>query len=319
MTRRSGLGRGLEALIPGAQPAVSMAGAQQVDVEAISPNPRQPRSPFNEAELLKLAADLRHRNPEQIGQLADDLRKSGKGVLADLVELAASIREHGVLQPLIVTQDAQPEKFTLVAGERRLRAARLAGLEQAPVLVREASDQQRLELALIENLQRADLNPLETAEAYRQLADDFHLTHEEIADRVGKSRPAVSNTLRLLDLAPSVLAALAAGQISEGHARPLLALPTPQAQANALHSILRNHLNVRQTEDLVRRLLGQAPVAAPRPAPLPELTALEERLRASLGTKVNLSRGRKGGVITIYYYSDEELENLVDRLVQDSE
>jgi ParB family chromosome partitioning protein len=168
---------------------------------------------------------------------------------------------------------------------------------------------------LIENVQRADLSPLETAEAYRQLTEDFNLTHEQIAGQVGKSRAAVTNTLRLLKLPPDVQEALAAGKISEGHARALLALPTPQAQLAALAAILTRDLSVRQTEELVRRLTGERPVRAPRPLPLPEITALEERLQASLGTRVSLRRSSKGGTLTIHYYSDEELNALVDRLV----
>ena len=286
MTRRTGLGRGLDALIPGGEP-MPPSGVEQAPVESILPNPRQPRSHFGEAEQ------------------------------AELAELADSIRQHGVLQPLIVTQGLEPGQYVLIAGERRWRAARLAGLQSVPVILREASDQQRLELALIENVQRADLSPLETAEAYRQLAEDFHLTHEQIAEQVGKSRVSVTNTLRLLNLPPTVLQALADGKISEGHARSLLALPTSQAQVAALGMILKNGLSVRQTEELVRRMTGEKPASTPRPSLPPEIIALEERLRTSLGTRVNLTRSRKGGTITIHYFSDEELNALVDRLLEE--
>jgi ParB family chromosome partitioning protein len=288
--KRSGLGKGLDALIPQIEtstpqiPAESYAGIREIAVNAITPNPRQPRSTFDEGELS---------------------------------ELAASIREHGILQPLIITAGEQPGQFTLIAGERRLMAAKQAGLKTVPVILRDSSEQERLELALIENVQRADLSALETAEAYRQLNDEFGLSHGEIAQRVGKSRVAVTNTLRLLNLPPSVLEALREGQISEGHARALLALPTAQAQAAALQTVLEKSLNVRQTEELVRKLSGEKLAQKPKAEPIPEVKALEERLRAGLGTKVSLKHGRKGGTITIHYYSEEELEALIQRFAGD--
>jgi ParB family transcriptional regulator, chromosome partitioning protein len=281
MSRRAGLGRGLESLIPSGEPQTG--AISQLAVESILPNPRQPRTRFDPEELA---------------------------------ELAASIREHGVLQPLIVTQGQEPDRYLLVAGERRWLAARQAGLTHVPALLREASDQQRLELALIENVQRADLAPLETADAYRQLAEDFSLSHEEIAARVGKSRVAVTNTLRLLKLPEAVRQALAQGKISEGHARALLALTTTQSQTAALLTILSHELNVRQTEALVRRLSGERPAPAEKPAPPPEVTDLEHRLEDSLGTRVNLKRGSQGrGTVVIHFYSDEELDALVARLL----
>jgi ParB family chromosome partitioning protein len=251
MARKTGLGRGLEALIPGSDNA-SQSGVSYLPIERIGRNPRQPRA---------------HMDP------------------VELAELAASIREHGVLQPIIVSYGDLPDTYTLIAGERRLLAARQAGLERVPALLREASDQQRLELALIENVQRQDLNPLEAAEAYRQLNEDFNLSHEEIAAQVGKSRAAVTNTLRLLKLPVLVQKALVEGKVSEGHARALLALPTPESQESALHTVLRFELNVRQTEELVRKLSGQKLTVEPKPAPPPEIAALEERLRNRLGTR----------------------------------
>jgi ParB family chromosome partitioning protein len=185
------------------------------------------------------------------------------------------------------------------------------------VLVRQATDQQRLELAIIENVQRSDLSALEEAEAYRQLAEDFDLSHEGIAARVGKSRVAVTNTLRLLRLPDSVKNALIEKRISEGHARALLALATPEAQTAALKTVLAQELNVRQTEELVRKLSGEKPVRKPKPPVLADIAELEEHLRSSLGTKVTLRSGRKGGTLTIYYYSNEELDALTGRLLND--
>ncbi len=284
MPQKSGLGRGLGALIPGGENALAENGVMLVSVDLVSPNPRQPRSRVH---------------PE------------------GLEDLTASIREHGVLQPLIVTPGDMDGRFVLIAGERRLEAARLAGLVSVPVLVRQATDQQRLELAIIENVQRSDLSALEQAEAYRQLAEDFNLSHEEIAVRVGKSRVAVTNTLRLLKLPDVVKNALIEGRISEGHARALLALATPDAQTAALRTLLRQELNVRQTEELVRKLSGEKLPRKQKPAAAPEVAALEERLRSSLGTKVTVRSGRKGGTVTIHYYSDEELDALMKRLLNE--
>lgn len=283
MTRKGGLGKGLDALIPGDTPSTD-GMTLFVPVGKIIPNPHQPRSIMDEHELS---------------------------------DLSASIREHGILQPLIVTHDPAADRYVLIAGERRLRAARLAGLEQVPVLVRQASGQQRLELALIENIQRADLGSLEKAEAYNQLIEAFGLTHEEISQRVGKSREAVTNTLRLLKLAPEAQAALTAGAVSEGHARALLRLPTAKAQAAALDTILRLDLTVRQTEELVKKLLGEKPPAPPRSQPPAEVSSLEGRLRETLGTRVDLRHGKKGGSIVIHYYSDEELNSLIDQILKE--
>jgi ParB family chromosome partitioning protein len=232
-----------------------------------------------------------------------------------LTELAASIREHGVLQPLIITKGEKPENYTLITGERRLLAAREAGLKTVPAILRDVSDQELVELALVENVQRADLSPLEAAEAYRQLTEGFNLSHDEVAMRVGKSRVAVTNTLRLLNLPPAVQKALAEGRISEGHARALLALPNPQSQSAALQTVLKQELNVRQTEELVRRLSGEKTSKPSKPKQTPEVIALQDRLRERLGTKVSLNQRRKGGTMVIHYYSDEELNTLVDLIL----
>jgi len=282
MPVRRGLGKGLDALIPSGQ---TLGGVEQVAIEAILPNPRQPRTSFDQTELE---------------------------------QLAASIREHGVLQPLIVTPEPNRDEFRLIAGERRLQAARMAGLHAVPVIVRSVSDQQRIELALIENLQRADLNPLEAAEGYRQLTEDFKLSHEEVAARVGKTRTSVTNTLRLLKLGTQARQALAAGSISEGHARALLGLPTAQSQTAALGVILSRGLNVRQTEALVRRLVGERRPARKTKSKSPEESDLEAQLRQALGTRVILRRSGKGGSLVIRFYSDEELNALLDRLLDGS-
>jgi ParB family chromosome partitioning protein len=276
------LGKGLDALIPPKESALKQSDVQQIPVDQIKPNPHQPRSTFPK---------------EQLAELAD------------------SIKTHGVIQPLIVKQGSAGQ-YTLIAGERRLHAARLAGLAEVPVVLREADDQELVEVALVENVQRADLSPLEAADAYQQLHKDFRLSHEQIAERVGKSRVAITNTLGLLDLSEPVKKAIASGQISEGHGRALKALDTAQAQAAALRTIISQDMNVRQAELLVRKLKGYKPKKVRKPTAPAEIRALQNELQDSLGTKVSLQHGTKGGRITLYYYSDEELDSLVARLLK---
>jgi ParB family transcriptional regulator, chromosome partitioning protein len=313
---KGGLGRGLDSLIPsspqastGAQaqttpvgdaPATTTTGMQATEagvlmlpVESIAPNPRQPRGAFD---------------------------------LEDLEDLAASIREHGVLQPLVVTMSGTEGGYNLIAGERRWRASMLAGLERVPVIVKEATSRDMLELALVENLQRADLNPLEEATAYRTLVDEFDMKQDEVADRVGKSRQAVANSLRLLRLPPAILDALAAGSISEGHARALLQVPEVEAQLLLAQRIASEGLSVRQVEALARRLAEQ-----PRDEDDAEDQAeggqgdslydpirdLEEQFRTALGTKVQLSKSRRGGRLVIFFYSDEELDRIYGTIIRD--
>ena len=285
MAQRKGLGKGLDALIPGGKPSTSPVssghgGVQQVAVEAIKRNPRQPRIHFKEDELN---------------------------------ELAASIREHGVIQPLIVSPK-NDGTFILIAGERRWQASQRAGLTKVPVVTRQANNQEFLELALIENVQRADLNPLEEAEAYRQLADDFGLSKEKVAERVGKSRAAVTNTIRLLELPEIIKQAIADGNITEGHGRALLGLSTRQAREAAFQTVVNLSLNVRQTEELVRARSGQRPVKAKKAMQNADVIDVEKRLQRSLGTRVSLKHGKKGGTVTIYYYSDEELDALLKKM-----
>jgi ParB family chromosome partitioning protein len=273
-----GLGRGLEALIP---QRTATGGATEVPLDRISPNPRQPR------------------------------RRMDDGAIATLT---ASIREHGVIQPILVIETI--DGFQLVAGERRVRAARLAGLERIPAVVRQLGDREQLELALVENLQREDLDPIEAARGYRQLIDEFAFSQEQLAARVGRARSTVANTLRLLDLHPTVQTAIADGAITEGHGRAIGGLAGAH-QARVLDTVVGDDLSVRQTEELVRRVRepkAEAPATASRTAD-PDLERVEEDLRRALGTKVRLARSRRGGRIVIDYYSDEDLTRLYERLV----
>ena len=277
-SRRSGLGRGLDALIPNAQPPV-----QEVDIDLISPNPSQPRSFFD---------------PES------------------LTELAASIREHGVIQPLIVSRPEGDSgaPYQLIAGERRLLASREAGLNQVPVIIRESSPQSLLELALVENLQREDLGPVEEALAFRRLRDDFSMTQEAIAARVGRSRPAIANSLRLLSLPGEIQASLAKGEISAGHARAILGIEDQGQQISTWRRIVEGQLTVRDAEALVKQSGKERPAVAKTQRRSAEVASLEEQLRSSLGTKVDLKKGRKGGRIVIHFFSEEELGSIVEKL-----
>ena len=284
---RGGLGRGLDAIIP------AQSGQQvvaQIAVDRIRPNPRQPRQVMDPGALD---------------------------------ELVASIREHGILQPVVVSRvPGEADAYTLIVGERRLQASRLAGLERIPALVREATSEQMLELALVENIQRADLSPLEEAAAYRQLIDEFGLTQEQVASRVGKARVTVTNTLRLLHLPEGTRTALAGRQITEGHARALLALENEGEQSRALATVVKRQLTVRGAEELVRswRQREQAPSRV-EPAVTPaddETVAAEEALRSALGTKVRLVRQGRGGQLIIHFYDEEQLRGLYDLLVSRS-
>jgi ParB family chromosome partitioning protein len=275
---RRALGRGLDALIPASE---SKAGPVEVPVARVSPNPHQPRQSINEESLA---------------------------------ELVASIREHGVIQPLVVTQVG--DEYQIIAGERRWRAAQLAGLSSVPALVKETTPQQMLELALVENIQRADLNPLEEAAAYQQLMEEFGLTQEEVAKRVGKSRTAVANTLRLLRLPGAIKEALLGGRVSEGHARALLSLPSVRLQLQALGVVEGRGLNVRQTEELVRHMQVEPQESGARTRPLsPQDRDAVEKFQARLGTKVNLVRSKKGGRLVIHFYSEEELQAIYETII----
>ncbi|MGQ0609017.1 MAG: ParB/RepB/Spo0J family partition protein [Chloroflexota bacterium] len=271
--RTFGLGRGLDALIPGRDEGQRVL---EIALHRIERNPDQPRASFDESQLG---------------------------------ELAASIAVHGVLQPVIVRELADGG-YQLIAGERRTRAAKLAGLETIPAVVRDTEGgESSLELALIENLQREDLNAIETALAYRELIDRFGMTHDAVARQVGKSRVAVSNALRLLELASETRAAIIDGAISEGHGRALAAITIPELQRAVLAVVLERQLSVRQTEELVRRKREEVP-AARRGALSHDLQDLEAQLRGVLATKVGIVRTRRGGRLVIDFYSDEELDRL---------
>lgn len=275
MQGRRVLGRGLDALIP----AEAATGLREVAIDQIEPNPHQPRQRFERVALE---------------------------------DLAQSVREHGIVQPLVVSAIGD-DRYRLIVGERRWQASKLAGLEKVPVVIKEVSDRQSLELALIENIQRADLNPLEEAAAYQRLMQDFALTQQDVGRQVGKSRVAITNTMRLLLLPEVVKRAVIEERISEGHARALLSLPDKHSQMAALVRVERDELTVRATEELVRRLLEPRRVRTVREKP-PDVEAVEDELRRALGTKVSLQHGKRGGRIVIEYYSDEEFQGLYERL-----
>lgn len=261
---------------------VSYADAQiqEIEVAKISPNPFQPRKVF-EVSALK--------------------------------ELADSIKEHGVIQPLVVTKT--PIGYEIVVGERRFRASQLAGLEKVPAIIKEAMvDQTKLEVALIENIQRQELNPIEEAQAYERLMKTFNMTQEQVAKKVGKSRPAVANTVRLLNLPAEVQRGVIEGKIMEGHARALLGLNDPEKILLMYKMVVEQNLNVRQVEAKVRELTVRKQMDAA--APDPKLMAMESTLRGSLGTQVKIQRQGQGGKITIEFFSEEELSELVGKMAE---
>ena len=286
IVKRRPLGRGLGALIPEGPP-VAPPAERRVPIGEIHPNPRQPRRFFDEERLA---------------------------------ELAESIRHQGILQPLVVRR--VEHGYELIIGERRFRAAQHAGLDRVPVIIKEVTSAESLEMALVENIQREELTPIEEALAYRQLMEEFHLTQEEVANRVGKSRPVVTNLLRVLQLPDEIKDEVDRGNLSVGHARTLLALETPEQQIELARQIMRQGLSVRETETLVARALERLPAEDFLPSADGErsarpdlfLSALEEELIQALGTKVRLHPRKKGGRIEIEYYSNEELEGLVRRL-----
>ncbi|GED67072.1 stage 0 sporulation protein J [Brevibacillus reuszeri] len=274
-----GLGKGLNALITS---NLIEEGEQvkEVSVSEIRPNPYQPRKEFDQSAID---------------------------------ELAGSIKEHGIIQPLIVRKSIKG--FELVAGERRLRAAKLAGLKQVPVVVKAYTDQQLMEIALIENLQRENLNPLEEAEAYEKLIAHHDYTQDQLAKKIGKSRPHVANMLRLLQLPEGIRKMVSATELSMGHARALLTVSDEKAQQQLAKDVVAKELSVRQLEELVKQLNVSRETKKKKPAKNePVLIAMEERLRTRFGTSVKIKKGSKRGKIEIDFYSQEDLQRIIDIL-----
>jgi len=279
LTARQALGKGLGALIP-EMPSPEVEGKRVFHfcgIEEVHPNPFQPRKAFDDEHLQ---------------------------------ELVESIREKGILQPLLVRRKG--EGYELIAGERRWRAAQKAGIKEVPIVIKEVPDSEILELSLIENIQRENLNPIEEGEAFKRLIEQFHLTQEEVSRKVGKDRSTITNTVRLLKLPPEIRQSLADGVISMGHARAFLSLDGPEKQRLALKKVLQAALSVRQTESLVKRLRSRSPSTPVRNSH--EWSALVEELQRALGTKVRIVGKRKRGKIEIAFYSQEELDRLVELL-----
>ncbi len=279
--QKQALGKGLGALIPDLSvlndKERKALGIAEIELDKIVPNEYQPRKTFQ-----------------------DDAMK----------ELAASIKEHGVIQPIIVHRIGT--NYGLIAGERRWRASRLAGLKTIPALVKEATKRELIEQALIENIQREDLNPLEAAEAYKRLQDEFKLTQEDLAKRVGKERSTVTNFLRILSLPKEVKHELAAGNLSMGHAKALLSMERVRDQLQAAQMIVKKGLSVREAEALAGKLKN--PAKEKKPKVSHELKSVEDKLRKSLGTKVSITATAKGGRIVIDYYSNEELDRILEKI-----
>jgi ParB family chromosome partitioning protein len=300
MAQNYGLGRGLASLIPQKNlkkndgstnapqavfqntrtesNAVGKKEIQEVEISRIVPNTQQPRFNFD---------------PEK------------------LAELANSIKYHGIIQPLVVNKKG--EQFEIIAGERRYQASKIAGLTKVPVIVREAEEKEKLELAIVENVQRHDLNSLEEAKAYKKLIDDYQMSQEEVADRMGKSRSAVANKVRLLGLPVEIQRALVSGKITEGHAKAILAITTPEKQRALFEMILKDNLTVRQVEGKVQEISVRSHNRVVNVDP--EIKNLENKLIGALGTKVKITKSGKGGRIIIDYYSQEDLDSVLNKIV----
>ena len=271
---KKGLGKGLGALIA-SETNDDNTGVIEVKINEIEPNSDQPRKYFDDDKLS---------------------------------QLSESIKQHGVIQPIIVKKDNN--MYTIIAGERRWRAAKLAGLTKVPVLIKEYTDKQVMEIALIENLQREDLNPIEEADAYQRLMEEYNLTQEQIADTLGKSRPAIANTLRLLSLPNSIKNYVVSGDLSSGHARCLIVLSEEIKQQVAARYIIDNKLSVRETEKYVKKIQQDTPKKIDKINP--DIVDIENRLKNILGTKVKLLAKNNKGKITIEYFSNDELDRIID-------
>lgn len=278
---KTALGKGLSALIPDKE---QTAGVLELEINRIVPNDLQPRRVFRDSALQ---------------------------------ELVDSIRENGIIQPVIVRKAAN-DLYQLIAGERRWRAAKMAGLRSLPSIIREATPANALQIALIENIQREDLNPVETAEAFQRLINDFNLTHDSVSQKVGKDRATVTNYLRILKLPSDIRKWIAEGSLNLGHAKALLQINDRNGQIETARKIIRGGLSVREAEELARRSIAASPpVAKSRRQKDPQIASIEEKLMHSLGTKVRLlHKGKKGGKVEIEYYSLEELDRLLEILMQ---
>lgn len=277
--KKPALGKGLGALIPDIE-VNNEASVIEIDINDIEPNAEQPRKKFDEGKLQ---------------------------------ELANSIKEHGVVQPIIVKKEGS--FYKLIAGERRWKAARIAGLKSIPAISKEFTDKEIMEISLIENIQREDLNPIEEAEAYKKLMDELNLTQEKIADRIGKSRSAVANILRLINLDDRVKEYVMNGVLSEGHARALVNIDNKELQYDAAKKIVDSNLNVRQTEKYVEKvILSQILEPKKKEKTNPYITDIKERMENALGTKVNIIAGKRKGKIEIEYYNKKDLERILDIL-----
>lgn len=278
--KKNALGKGLGALIPEINEeklGIDKSGILEVDINCIAPNENQPRKNFDEEKLNALSQ---------------------------------SIKENGLIQPILVTKSG--EYYTIIAGERRWRAAKLAGLKKIPVIEKKLSDIEIMEISLIENLQREDLNPIEEAMAYKRLVDDFKLTQEEIAKRVGKSRPAVANSMRLLNLDPRVVDYIVDGTLSEGHGRILVSIENKDLQYETAKKIIDESLNVRQTEKFIKKLNDKKTITKEKQKKDIYIKEIEEKLKNVLGTKVSINKSRKKGIIEIEYYSEDDFQRILD-------
>ena len=322
MPQNYGLGRGLSSLIPQKRKPAGETGKQTVS---------QPQAEFNyfgaggsipapvEEKIVAAVSVPTSVGAAKDGQVleipladisANPFQPRLKFDEAKLTELADSIKEHGILQPIAVTRKG--DKYEIIAGERRFQAAKLAGLQKVPAIVKVADDQKKLELAIVENIQRHDLSPIEEAKSFRQLSDEFGLTQEEVAKKLGKSRSSVANKIRLLDLPVEIQRSLAEGKITEGHAKLLLAIPNSEKQRAFYELIIKNNLTVRQTEEKTKEITVRT---HQRQAKIdPGVKQIEDNLAAVLGTKVKLSKAGSGGKIVIEYYSREELENILGKI-----
>jgi len=282
MSEKRRLGKGLGALIP--EVLIGSTETNEISLDQIQPNPFQPREVFNDEKLR---------------------------------ELASSIKEHGILQAVVVSPTGEGSYF-LVAGERRCRAARIAGLSTVPAVVKSIDRKTMLEIALIENLQREDLNPVEEAQAYKRLMQEYNYTQEELARRIGKSRPSIANSIRLLSLPDEILKLLTQGEISAGQVRPLLTISDPRLQQEAARQIIEEGLSAREAEKMAAKIAMRTgkrrdPDNAVTQDPIH--AELQNQIQRSLGTKVRFKQGKNGGTIEIFYYSEEDLERLVAKML----